>query len=297
MSSRIHPHAIIHPTAVLGEDVEIGPFAVVGPDVTIGNRTKLLPHCHIVARTTLGDDCLISTSAVVGGDPQDLKFKGEDTDLIVGNRTRIGEFATVNRGTGVGGGKTTVGDDCMIMAYVHIAHDCIIGNNVIITNSTQLAGHIHIEDRAWVSGGCMIHHFVTIGSMSFVAPCAGVSFDIPPYMIVDGFRESCRVRTLNVEGLKRRQVPEESINALKKAFRILYRQDLNLGDAIESLAAADICGDSYVSNLLNHLKASYAGVQNRALERFRTDKTRIFRSGETAIVTGDAALAKGDTAV
>ncbi len=297
MSSRIHPHAIIHPTATLGEDVEIGPFAVVGPNVSIGDRAKLLPHCHIVARTTIGADCLICTSAVVGGDPQDLKFKGEDTDLIIGNRSRIGEFATVNRGTGVGGGKTVIGDDCMIMAYVHIAHDCIIGNNVVLTNSTQLAGHIRIEDRAWISGGCMVHHFVTIGTMSFVAPCSGVGIDIPPYMIADGFRDSLRIRTLNIEGLKRRQVPEDSINALKKAFRVIYRQDLNLGDAIENLAASEICSDSYVSNLLNHLKASYAGVQNRALERYRTDKTRIFRSGDTAIAEGEAALAKGEAAV
>ena len=276
MSSRIHPSAVIHPTATLGEDVEIGPFAVVGPGVTIGDRTKLLPHCHILTRTAIGDDCLVCTSAAVGGDPQDLKFEGEDTDVVVGNRTRIGEFVTINRGTGMGGGKTVVGDDCMIMAYVHIAHDCIIGKNVVLTNSTQLAGHIHIEDRAWVSGGCMIHHFVTIGSMSFVAPCSGVNFDIPPYMIVDGFRDTCRVRTLNIEGLKRRQVPEESIVSLKKAFRILYRQDLNLGDAIESLAGSDLCGDFYVGNLLNHLKASYAGVQNRALERYRADKARDF---------------------
>ena len=291
MSNRIHPTAVIHPTAIIGDNVEIGPFAVVGPGVKIGDRTKLLPHCHIVTRTTMGNDCLICTSAVVGGDPQDLKFRGEDTDLVIGDRSRIGEFATVNRGTGVGGGKTSVGSDCMIMAYVHIAHDCHIGNNVVITNSSQLAGHIHIEDRAWISGACLLHHFVTIGTLSFVAPSSGVGFDIPPYMIVEGFRDACRVRTLNMEGLKRKQVPEDSIAALKQAFRIIYRQNKTQAEAIEELATSPLSADSYVSNLLNHLRASNAGVQNRALERFRTDKARkIYSTGDTIVETKDDAV-------
>ena len=291
MSNRIHPSAVIHPTAVIGKDVEIGPCAVVGPGVTIGDRARLLPHCHIVTRTTIGTDSLICTSAVLGGDPQDLKFKGEDTDLIIGDRTRIGEFATINRGTGIGGGKTAIGSDCMIMAYVHIAHDCIIGDKVVITNSCQLAGHIHIEDQAWVSGGCMVHHFVTIGSMSFVAPASGIGFDIPPYMIVEGFRTDCRVRTLNLEGLKRRNVPEESINNLKKAFKIIYRQNKTQAEAIDELAASELSKDEYVLNLLDHLRASHEGIQNRALERFRTDKTRkIYSTGNTVVSSKDTVV-------
>ncbi len=284
MSNTIHPTAVIHPDAELGADVDIGPFVVVGPGVKIGDRTKLLPHSHIVKRTTLGTDCVICSSAVVGGDPQDLKFRGEDTDLVVGDRTRIGEFVTMNRGTGVGGGVTRIGSECMIMAYVHIAHDCVIGNNVVITNCTQLAGHIHIEDLAWISGSCMVHHFVTIGSMSFVAPGSGLGFDVPPYCIVEGFRDQCRVRTLNIEGLKRRQVPEESMQALRKAFKLIYRQNRTQEEAIQELAGSDLSKDSYVSNLLEHIKAANAGVQNRALERFRGDKTRtLHRSGETAV--------------
>lgn len=293
MSNQIHPTAIIHPTASLGNDVEIGPFVVVGPHVRVGDRSRLLPHCHLVARTTLGAECQICTSAVVGGDPQDLKFKGEETDLIVGDRTRIGEFATVNRGTGVGGGKTQIGNDCMLMAYVHVAHDCIIGNNVVITNSAQLAGHIHIEDHAWVSAFCVVHHFVTIGSMAFLAPHSGVSFDIPPYTIVEGYRENCRVRALNIEGLKRRQVPDESISNLKKAFRIIYRQEKSAGEAIELLSASELIQDTYVANLLEHLKASYSGIQGRTLERYRTDKTRfIHRGGDTTTT-----VSHGDSAV
>ncbi|MCC8107631.1 MAG: acyl-ACP--UDP-N-acetylglucosamine O-acyltransferase [Planctomycetes bacterium] len=288
MKNRIHPSASIHPTAVLGEGVDIGPFVVIGPEVKIGDRARLMPHSHIVTRTVLGNDCHICTGAVVGGDPQDLKFRGEPTDLYIGDRTRIGEFATVNRGTGVGGSKTKVGSDCMIMAYVHIAHDCIIGNNVVITNSSQLAGHIHIEDQAWVSGSVLVHHFVTIGSMSFVAPCSGVAVDIPPYVIVEGFRDSCKVRTLNMEGLKRRQVPHESIGNLKRAFKILYREKNTRDEAIAILNDSPIGTDPYVKNLLDHIVAARNGVQNRALERYRADKSRtISSSGSTVIVAKD----------
>lgn len=284
MRNRIHPSSVVHPSAVIGRDVEIGPFVVVGPDVVVGDRCKLLPHCHIVTRTTLGEECLICTSAVVGGDPQDLKFKGEETDLVIGKRSRIGEFATVNRGTGVGGGRTEIGDDCMIMAYVHIAHDCLIGNNVVITNSCQLAGHICIEDQAWVSGGCMIHHFVTIGAMSFVAPCAGVGIDIPPYVIAEGFRTELKVRKLNYEGLKRRNVADESIMALKRSFKIMYRQNKTQEEAINEIEASEMAQDPYVQNFLHHIISSYRGEQGRARERFRTDKTRkIYSTGSTVI--------------
>ncbi|MDR1518589.1 MAG: acyl-ACP--UDP-N-acetylglucosamine O-acyltransferase [Planctomycetota bacterium] len=276
MNKRIHASAVIHPTAEIGSDVEIDPFVVVGPKVKIGDRAHLMAHCHIVARTSIGDGCQICSSAVVGGDPQDLKYRGEPTDLVIGGRTRIGEFATVNRGTEGGGGVTQIGDDCLIMAYVHVAHDCIIGNRAVLTNSTQLAGHIHIEDQAWISSSCLIHHFVTIGSMAFVAPNSGVGFDVPPYMLADGFRDDFRIRTLNFEGLRRRNVPDASISALKKAFRIIYRQDgKTIGEIIDELAESELSGDPCVANLLEHIKASHEGKQNRALEKFRSEKTRI----------------------
>ncbi len=167
----------------------------------------------------------------------------------------------------------------MIMAYVHVAHDCVIGNGVVITNSCQFAGHVRVEDQAWVSGSCLVHHFATIGTMSFVAPASGVGCDIPPYMIVEGFRSECKVRTLNLEGLRRRHVPEESIDALKKAFRIVYRRNLTVEEAMAELGGSDLSKDAYVANLLAHIRASNDGVQNRALERFRTDKTRKIYSG------------------
>lgn len=284
MKSLIHPSSVVHPTAVIGRDVEIGPFVVVGPNVVVGDRCKLLPHCHIVMRTTLGEDSMVCSSAVIGGDPQDLKYKGEETDLVIGARTRIGEFVTINRGTGIGGGRTEVGHDCMIMAYVHIAHDCVVGNHVVITNSCQLAGHIRIEDQAWISGGCMLHHFVTIGGMSFVAPCSGVGVDIPPYVIAEGFRTDFKVRKLNFEGLKRRNVPDESIMMLKKAFKIVYRQDKTQEEAISELEASELSQDPYVHNFLRHIIASNRGEQGRARERYRADKTRkIYSTGSTTI--------------
>ena len=274
MTNHIHPGAYVDPSAELGEDVTIAPFAVVGPKVVIGNGTQLLPHCHIVARTKIGCNCVISSSAVIGGDPQDMKYKGEDTDLVIGDRNRIGEFVTINRGTGVGGGKTVIGNDCLIMAYVHVAHDCIIGNKVVITNSTQLAGHVRLEDQAWISGACLFHHFVTVGAMSFVAAASAVRVDIPPYMLADGFKENTRVRALNVEGMHRRNVPDESIAALKKVYRIIYRSEKTLDEAIQEVLTLPLATDSYVKNLLDHLVASQAGYQGRALERFRTDKSR-----------------------
>ena len=275
MTTHIHPTAVIDPSAELGEDVTVGPFAVIGPKVVIGDRTRLLPHCHIVSTTTIGRDCVINTSAVVGGDPQDRKYKGEKTDLIVGDRNRIGEFATVNRGTATGGGATVIGNDTLIMAYVHVAHDCEIGDGAVITNSTQLAGHVKIEEQAWVSGACLFHHFVTVGAMSFVAPASAVRVDVPPYMLADGFKENTRVRTLNIEGLRRRNVPEASITLLKEAYRAIYRGKKTMEEAVSELSGQSIADDPYVRNLLDHLAASHAGYQNRALERFRTDKTRL----------------------
>ncbi|MDR2390757.1 MAG: acyl-ACP--UDP-N-acetylglucosamine O-acyltransferase [Planctomycetota bacterium] len=281
MSGHIHPSAVIHRTAEIGRDVEIGPFAVIGPHVRVGDRSRLLSHSHLVTHTTIGAECHVCSAAVVGGDPQDLKYRGEETTLVVGDRTRIGEFATLNRGTGIGGGETRIGSDCLIMAYVHIAHDCILGDHVILTNCTQLAGHIRIEDYAWISGSCLIHHFVTIGSLSFVGPNSGVGFDVPPYVLAEGFRTDCRIRTLNIEGMHRWGVPAESVSALKKAFRILFRQeDKTRAETIGEIADSELSRDPCVANLLAHVRASHEGKQGRALERLRAaNHTRVMSTG------------------
>lgn len=284
MTSRIHPSAIIHPDAQLGEDVDIGPYVIVGPHTTIGARSVLHPFSRIVCRTSLGVGCVVNSGAIVGGDPQDLKFHGEDTDLVIGDRCKIGEYVTINRGTEAGGSITSIGNDVMIMAYAHIAHDCRIGNNVIITNSVQLAGHIVIEDMAWISGMAAIHHFVTVGTMSFVAPMSGVVQDVPPYTIIEGFRDMAKVRCLNIEGLKRRQTPPESIRALKTAYRLLFRVGRSRSEAIAEVLRMDIYENPFVKKMVDHLINSQNGYQGRALESLRPDKTRrLSKSGETRI--------------
>ena len=281
MSGKIHPNAVVHPSAVIHENVEIGPGAVVGADVTIGSGSKLHPFSHIVCNTTIGENCEIHSGAVVGGDPQDLKFKGEKTFLTIGDRNQIRECVTINRGTGAGGGKTVIGNENLIMAYVHIAHDCVLGNRVIITNSTGLAGHIHIEDMAIISGMSAIHHFVTIGSLAFVAGMSGVRHDVPPYVIVDGHKDYARVRALNIEGLKRKQTPKESIEFLKEAFKIIYRRELTLAQAFSEIETSGLGNDPYVRNLVEHLHASQDGHQGRALEKFRTDNSKNIAKSES----------------
>lgn len=268
--SKIHSTAVIDRTAELADGVEVGPYALIGPRVIIGAGTRLRPHAVIVSDTVIGSGCDIYPGAVVGADPQDFKYQGEPTELIIGNHNKIRECVTINRGTSLGGGKTLLGDRNLLMAYAHVAHDCIIGNDCIITNSVQLAGHIKIEDMAIISGMVGIHHFCTIGAMSFVAGLSAVRSDVPPYMIVEG--NPARVRTLNLEGLKRRGIPAESVRALKEAFRLVYRTDMSRAEAVEKIEGLPLAQDSAVKNLIEHYHASEAGVQGRALEAFRTDK-------------------------
>lgn len=271
MSGKIHSTAVVDPSASLGADVEIGPYVTIGPQVTIGDRTRLLPNCHILRRTTLGSDCIVSPTAILGGAPQDVKYTNEETDLRIGDRTRIGEFATLHRGT-VGGGVTIVGDDCMIMAYSHVAHDCRLGNHVIIANASHLSGHTHIEDRATLSGGCLVHQFVTLGTMAFLNPTSFLKQDVPPYMIAQALDGGSTVRfVLNQVGLERNNVPKESIAALRKACRLLFHRKnaATLSDAAAEVSELDIMADTYVANLVDHVRASLAGRKMRALERKR----------------------------
>ncbi|MCX7935388.1 MAG: acyl-ACP--UDP-N-acetylglucosamine O-acyltransferase, partial [Planctomycetota bacterium] len=204
MAAKIHPTAVVSLDAEIGDNVEIGPFSVIGPRVRIGDGTRLRNHVTVVSHTAIGCGCDIYPQAVLGGEPQDLKFRGEESVLVIGDHNIIRECVTINRGTALGGGRTVIGDRNLIMAYVHIAHDCRIGNQCVITNCAQLAGHIVVEDMAIISGMVAVHHFVTIGTLSFVAGLSAVRTDVPPYMIVDG--NPARVRKLNLEGLRRRGV-------------------------------------------------------------------------------------------
>ncbi|MGH7142742.1 MAG: acyl-ACP--UDP-N-acetylglucosamine O-acyltransferase [Planctomycetota bacterium] len=229
----IHPTAVVHPDAKIDPSSEVGPYAVVGPNVTVGPGCKIWSHAVIEGYVNFGRDNQVYPFACIGGAPQDLKYTGEVSWIVIGDGNVFREYVTINPGTKGGGNYTRIGNENLIMAYVHIAHDCIIGSNTVIANCTQLGGHVVVEDAARVSGMVAIHHFVTIGKMAFVAACAKVSTDVPPFMITDGFR----VRKLNDELLRRRKVTDDAHQALRKCFRLCYRSDLNRSEALAKVRA------------------------------------------------------------
>lgn len=230
LTGPIHASAVIDPTAEIGEDVEIGAYAVIGPEVRIGAGTRILPHAVIVQDTTIGERCEIHHGAVVGGDPQDKKYEGEHTVCVIGNDTVIREFVTINRGTRALG-RTQVGDGCLLMAYVHVAHDCQIGDGVILSNAVNLAGHVTIDEMAIVGGMTPIHQFVRIGAHAFVGGGSRVQKDVPPYVKAAG--NPMQLFGLNAVGLDRRGFPENVKTELKRAYRLIFQSKLNISQAVE----------------------------------------------------------------
>ena len=227
----IHPTAIVSPEANLEEGVEIGPYTIIGPDVNIRKNTVIGPHVVIDAHTDIGEGCRIFQFASIGAIPQDLKFKGENTRVIIGNYNTIREFATIHQATSADIGVTVIGDRNLLMAYTHVAHNCKLGNNIIMSNAVNLAGHIHVEDFAIIGGMTGIHQFTRIGAHSFIGGASAVSKDIPPFVLASG--SYAKLYGLNMIGLKRRGFKEEAINALKKAYRIIFRSSLLLKEAIK----------------------------------------------------------------
>ena len=225
----IHETAVIHPGARIGKDVEIGPYAVIGENVIIGDGTKIAAHVVVDGWTSIGKNCVIYPSASIGADPQDLKFRGEKSYVFIGDNTKIREFATVNRATGEGE-ETRIGSDCLLMAYTHVAHNCIVGNHVIMSNAATLAGHVVVEDRAVVGGLAGDHQCVKIGRNAMIGGASKVVQDIPPYVIADG--HPARVSGLNSVGMARASLTDVAKRNLKKAYRILYRSGLTLAQAI-----------------------------------------------------------------
>lgn len=229
----------IHPTAILDKNVEIGDNVVVGPhvciksNVKIGDNTHIESNAYIGSYTTIGKNCNIYPSAVVGTIPQDLKFKGEISELTIGDNTTIREFCMINRGTKGGGGITKIGNNNLIMAYVHIAHDCILGNNIIIANAVQFAGHVTVEDNAVIGGMSAIHQFTRIGSFAMVGGMSGVALDVAPFCLAVGNRS--HLNGLNLIGLKRGSFSFEEINALKEAYKIIFRSNITFREAYEKL--------------------------------------------------------------
>ena len=225
----IHPTAIVSRKAELGSDVTVGPYAIVGDGCVIADGCRIAPHAVLERNVHLARNARIGVGSVLGGDPQDLKFKGEETTVEIGEGSVIREYSTINRGTAESL-KTTVGRGCFLMSYVHLAHDCHIGDGVIISNATQLAGHVTVEEKAIISGVSAVHQFVLIGKYSFVGGCSRVAKDVPPYVKAVG--NPVKLYGLNTVGLQRNGFAEETIKELKRAYRLFFKsEDLNLAQA------------------------------------------------------------------
>jgi UDP-N-acetylglucosamine acyltransferase len=236
--SNIHPTALIDPKAELDPTVTVGPFSVVGPQVKIGPRTSIGAHCVIEGCTTIGSDNVIHNYAALGAAPQDKKYAGESTQLIIGDRNTIREFCTFNTGTLFGGGVTQVGSDNLFMAYVHLAHDCQVGSHTIFANNSQLAGHVHVGDWVILGGFTVVRQFLRLGDHSFTAMCSLLFADLPPFVTCEG--QPANARTVNAEGLRRRGFTPERIEAVRQMYKIMYRENLTLEAAkpkIEQLSA------------------------------------------------------------
>ena len=262
----IHPTAVIETGARIHATADIGPFCIVGPKVTIGPGTKLHHSVTITGRTTIGARNVVHPYAVLGGDPQDLKYKGEDSVLVIGDENIVREGATINKGTWFGGNQTVVGNRNLIMATAHVAHDSVIEDHCILANCVLLAGHVRIESHAILSGWVVVHHFATVGQHAFVGGGSRVNQDAPPYMIMQGM--AGEIRGVNVVGLRRRGFKSDAIQALREAYKIVWRSGLPKPDAIAELEK------SYgqfpeIQTLIEFLRASDHGHMGRARDSHR----------------------------
>ena len=256
MSAEIHPTALVSRSARLGTGVRVGAFAIVGDECTVGDGSVIEARATLEKHVTLGRDVVVGSGSILGGDPQDLKFKGEVTTVEIGDGTRIREYATINRGTAQSF-RTSVGRNCFLMSYVHLAHDCHIGDGVIISNGTQLAGHVTIEDKAILSGLVAVHQFVKIGRHSFVGGCSRVAKDVPPYLKAVG--NPIKLYGLNSVGLQRSGFDDAVIRELKRAYRLFFRSELNVSQALER-ATAELHAYPEVQNFLQFFEGSQRGV-------------------------------------
>lgn len=256
MTPRIHPTALIDPAAELASDVEIGPYAIVGPGVEVGNGTVIGARVTIERDTSLGRRCRVGVGAVLGSDPQDLKYRGEATRLTVGDHTTIREYATLHRGTAATG-QTTVGHRCYLMAYAHVAHDCVLEDDVVLANVVQLAGHVHVEAGASIGGSTAVHQFVRIGALAFVGGASRVVQDVPPYTRAAG--NPMKLYGVNAVGLERAGFDPETRRALKRAHRLLFNSRRPLTGALEEvrLELGDI---PEVARLVDFVTRSQRGV-------------------------------------
>lgn len=254
--NHVHPTALVAEGARLAKGAEVGPFAIVGPGCEVGEGCVLGPRSTLERNVKLARNVRVGIGAVLGGDPQDLKFQGEETTVEIGEGTVIREYSTINRGTSESF-KTTVGRNCFIMSYVHLAHDCHLGDGVILANGVQLAGHVRIDDRAILSGLSAVHQFVRIGRHAFVGGCSRVSKDIPPFLKAVG--NPVKLYGLNTVGLQRAGFDEATLRELKRAYRLFFNSDLNITQALER-AEKDLDQLPEVQELRRFLEASGRGV-------------------------------------
>lgn len=251
-----HSTAVVSKKAKLAGDVIVGPYSVIGDEVIIGAGTKVGSHCVIEGKTTIGKKCEIFTGAVLGSRPQDLKFKGGDVSLEIGDENIIREYCTFNPGTEASG-KTAIGSNNLFMAYSHIAHDCRVGSYCVVANNGTLAGHVVVEDNAVVGGLVAIHQFVRVGTFSIIGGCSKVVQDIPPYSTCDG--HPARVYGLNLTGLRRNKFSRDTIKSLNHAFKVIFNEGLSLKHALEKIEK-DSQGIKEVAYLLDFIKKSKRGV-------------------------------------
>lgn len=257
--NNIHPTAIVSPKAKLGNNIEIGPYAVIQDDVEIGDDCKIGPHVGIYNGARIGNRVKIFQGASISNLPQDLKYANEQTYLVIGEDTVIREFATLHKGTAATG-KTVIGKNCLLMAYTHVAHDCKIGDKVIISNATQIAGHVTIEDVVIIGGQGAVHQFCKIGQHAMVGGGGMVGTDIPPYSLVSGY--PARFMGLNIVGLRRRNFSSEDINTLKETYRIFYNSGLNHTEALK-IIKEKFSEHPLVKNVIEFIEASERGVVRR----------------------------------
>ncbi len=255
----IHPSAVVHPSAKIAETAEIGPYAIIEADVTIGAGTTVGPHSVIGRWTEIGENNQIFHMASVGVASQDLKYKGEECWTRIGNGNMIREFATVHRGTVTGISETIIGNNNLLMAYSHVAHDCVIGSGIVMANAATLAGHVTIQDNVVIGGLVAIHQFVRVGAYAMLGGGTLVSLDVPPYMIATSDKRDMSLRGLNLVGLKRRGFSDETISKLKKAYKTLFMADLKLVDALAKIRQ-DITDCPEVDNLLTFIEGSERGI-------------------------------------
>ncbi|WP_194721370.1 acyl-ACP--UDP-N-acetylglucosamine O-acyltransferase [Noviherbaspirillum malthae] len=243
----IHPTAIVDPKAELDDTVEIGAYSIIGPNVKIGARTHVGPHVVIDGHTTIGTDNRFFQFSSIGGPPQDKKYAGEPTRLVIGDRNTVREFCTFNLGTAQDEGITSLGNDNLMLAYVHLAHDCRVGNNTVFSNNASLAGHVHVGDWVILSGFAAVHQFCKIGDHAFVGMNTSLTQDVPPFVLLSG--NPAEPHGINIEGLKRRGFTREQINDLRNAYKLIYKSGLTLEAAKTALAEAEALSPSSAQHL------------------------------------------------